>query len=63
MKKILIISFTDQKNDPRVNRQIMFLKDKYIVSTVGLKSTEEENAGFYNLKRKPVSLYEKSAPM
>ncbi len=61
--KILIVSFADLSKYPQVKRQITFLKSKYEVSTVGLKSTEEENVGFYNLKRKPVSLYEKSAPM
>lgn len=59
MKKILIISFTDQKNDPRVNRQIRFLKDKYKVSTVGLKNAKIENVIFYLLERKKGSFFSK----
>ncbi len=60
MKKLLIISFTDQKMDPRVNRQIRFLKDKYKVSTVGLKSAEIDNVIFYPLVRKDDSFINKT---
>jgi hypothetical protein len=35
MKTILIISFTDLGRDPRVNRQIRFLKDDYNIIAAG----------------------------
>ena len=57
MKKVLIICFTDLEKDPRVKRQIMFLKDKYEVSTVGLKSAKEENVVFYLIERKSTSFF------
>lgn len=57
MKKILIISFTDQRCDPRVNRQIKFLAGKYVIYTVGLRSTEGENVVFYPLERKKNSFF------
>ncbi len=47
MKKILIISFTILSKDIRVNRQIKLLKDKYVISTVGLKSSDDNNVTFY----------------
>ncbi len=52
MKKVLIISFTDQRCDPRVNRQIKFLVGKYEIYTIGLRSAEEKNIIFYPLERK-----------
>ncbi len=57
MRKVLIISFTDLKKDPRVNRQIRFLKDRYEVSTVGLESAEEEYVVFYRLERRSTSFF------
>lgn len=51
MKKILVISFTDLSKDPRVKRQIIFLKDKYEVTCVGLKSPEIEGVSFINCGR------------
>ncbi len=57
MKRILIISFTDQRSDPRVNRQIRFLKDRYTVSTIGLQSAEERNVVYYPIERKPTSFF------
>jgi len=35
MKSVLVISFSDLARDPRVSRQIHFLKDDYRVSTLG----------------------------
>ncbi len=58
-EKILIISFTNQATDSRVNRQIRFLKDKYKVSTVGLKSAEVDNVIFYPLVRKKDLIFSK----
>ncbi len=49
MEKILIIAFTDLKNDSRVYRQIEFLKTKYKITTIGLKSSEIENVDFYQI--------------
>ena len=48
-KKILIISASDLKNDPRVYRQIEFLKDNFNVTTLGLEDSEIENVRFYKL--------------
>ncbi len=55
MKKVLIICFTDLEKDPRVIRQIRFLKDKFEVSAVGLKSADEDNVVFYPIERSPAS--------
>ncbi|MFT7641012.1 MAG: hypothetical protein ACI9G1_002756, partial [Pirellulaceae bacterium] len=30
-KKVLVVSFTDLERDPRVNRQLRFLRDYYQV--------------------------------
>jgi len=38
--RICIISFSDLKSDPRVRRQIYALKDRYDVTTLGLKKSE-----------------------
>lgn len=46
MKNILIISFSDLKSDPRVYRQIMFLKDKFKITTIGYKDPEIEGVEF-----------------
>jgi len=48
-KKILIISISDLKNDPRVNRQIHFLKDDNKVYTLGLKDPEIDGIVFFKL--------------
>ncbi len=40
MKTILIISFSNLKNDPRVYRQILFLKEHYQVIAAGLADPE-----------------------
>jgi hypothetical protein len=40
VKTILIISFSNLKNDPRVYRQILFLKDYYHVIAAGLADPE-----------------------
>lgn len=39
-KRICIISFSNLRNDPRVRRQIFALKDKYIVTALGLKESK-----------------------
>ncbi|MGE5329798.1 MAG: glycosyltransferase [Deltaproteobacteria bacterium] len=42
MKKILILSFTDLSSDPRVRRQIRFLKEEYEITAVGTASPDIE---------------------
>lgn len=51
MKTILIISFSDLKNDPRVHRQIRFLKDRYRVTTIGLEDPQQSGVEFIPIKR------------
>ncbi len=46
MKSILIISFSNLKSDPRVYRQIMFLKDKFKITTIGYENPEIEGVEF-----------------
>ena len=46
MKKIIIISFSDLKNDPRVNRQIRHLSKRFNVVTLGLKDPEIKGVTF-----------------
>jgi hypothetical protein len=43
MKRMLLISFTHLKSDPRVKRQINYFKDFYEITTVGLSDSEIEN--------------------
>ena len=43
MKKMLLISFSNLKIDPRVKRQINYFKDFYEITTVGLADSEIEN--------------------
>jgi hypothetical protein len=42
-RKILIISFSNLKSDPRVKRQINYFKEFYEITTVGLADSEIEN--------------------
>lgn len=51
MKRVLVISFTDLSKDPRVNRQIRFLKDKYNVSAIGLKDPQIDDVNFISCGR------------
>ena len=48
-KKILIISISDMKNDPRINRQIHFLKDNFKVYALGLKDPKIKGVNFHQL--------------
>jgi glycosyltransferase involved in cell wall biosynthesis len=50
VKTILIISFSDLKNDPRVNRQIQFLKDSYRVIAAGTEDPELPGVEFISCK-------------
>ncbi|MFM7681679.1 MAG: hypothetical protein ACKO7P_02925, partial [Bacteroidota bacterium] len=42
-RKLLIISFSNLKSDPRVKRQINYFKEFYDITTVGLADSEIEN--------------------
>jgi hypothetical protein len=53
MKTILIISFSDLALDPRVNRQIGFLKDKYKVIAVGFGNPDINGIDFIPVFRPP----------
>ncbi len=46
MKKILIIAFTHLKKDPRVIRQIHFLKQDYQITCIGLSDPSVEGVSF-----------------
>jgi hypothetical protein len=47
MKKILVIAFTDLKDDPRVSRQIHWLRRDYRLTTVGLTGPGLEDVEFH----------------
>jgi hypothetical protein len=49
MSKILIISFSDLKKDPRVFRHIDYLRKDYQVTAVGWESPELEGVEFYKI--------------
>ena len=49
MKKILIIASTNLKNDPRVYRQIYYLRKHYHVTTVGKASPGLEDVEFHEI--------------
>ncbi|PQP32843.1 hypothetical protein C6A36_02345, partial [Desulfobacteraceae bacterium SEEP-SAG10] len=50
MKKILILSFTELADQPRVYRQIRFLKDSYHIVTAGLNEPSGENTRHITIK-------------
>lgn len=50
MKKVLIASCSNLKNDPRVWRQITSLKDNYDITTVGIASSALNEVKFYPIK-------------
>jgi hypothetical protein len=56
-KTLLIIAFSNLATDPRVNRQIRFLRDTYRVIAVGLAHPEVEGVEFI-----PVTKMKKSSP-
>jgi hypothetical protein len=49
MANILIIAFSDLKKDPRVFRQIDYLRGDYHLTTVGWESPELEGVEFYKI--------------
>jgi len=50
MKKILILAFTKLADQPRVYRQIRFLKDSYHIITAGLNEPRDENTRHIKIK-------------
>jgi glycosyltransferase involved in cell wall biosynthesis len=52
MKTILILAFSNLAVDPRVNRQIRFLRDTYRVIAVGLAHPEVEGVEFIPVTKK-----------
>lgn len=61
MKKILIISFSDLKNDPRVYRQIDFLRSHYQVTTIGLNPAQLPGVEFIPIARQNHSAIAKAS--
>lgn len=55
MKKVLIIAFSDLENDPRVFRQIDYLRKHYRVTAVGWTGPELEGVEFYKIQPIPRS--------
>lgn len=53
IKSILILSFTDLSKNPRPYKQINLLRDKFKISTVGIKPSGFENQ-FYQYKKESV---------
>jgi hypothetical protein len=51
MKTILIIAFSNLARDPRVNRQIRFLRDTYRVIAAGLAHPEVEGVEFISVTK------------
>lgn len=56
-RDILIISFSPLDRDPRVRRQILFLKDHYRVVAAGLTDPEIQGVGYYPITRAGRSLF------
>lgn len=51
--RILIVCFTDLERDPRVNRQIRFLSERYRVTAAGLADPRVEGVSFIPLDATP----------
>jgi len=51
MKEVLIISFSDLKNDPRVFRQIGFFRDRYRLTTIGLNDAQLPSVEFIPIQQ------------
>ncbi|NQT92094.1 MAG: glycosyltransferase [Lentisphaerae bacterium] len=49
MKEIVVISLSPLETDPRVNRQIRFLSEKYKVTAIGLSPPQIEGVRFISL--------------
>jgi glycosyltransferase involved in cell wall biosynthesis len=49
MKNILIIAYSDLENDPRVHRQVSYLRQYYHISTVGWEPLLMDDVQFYRM--------------
>lgn len=58
-KQILIISFSNLERDPRVYRQILFLKDSYRLISAGLGDPHVNGVSFYPLPNKGLTIPQK----
>jgi glycosyltransferase involved in cell wall biosynthesis len=52
-RRILIISFSNIQSDPRVSRQVCFLKDAYELCTIGFGDSPKGVAWHFPVTRKP----------
>lgn len=57
MKTIVIISFSNLKSDPRVNRQIRFLSESYKLITIGLGNPEIDGIIYFSSRGKAINNY------
>jgi hypothetical protein len=57
MQTIAVISFSNLKNDPRVNRQIRFLSEDYKLVTIGLGDPEIHGVTYINGRGKIIKSY------
>ncbi|KXK06023.1 MAG: hypothetical protein UZ04_CHB001000018 [Chlorobi bacterium OLB4] len=53
MYKVLIIAYTELNSDPRPLKQIKILKEKFEVTSIGLKASNEEQK-FYKLNKRSI---------
>ena len=60
MKRVLIISFSVIRNDPRVMRQVRLLERNYRVTVSGFGPTPEADIEFLEIGRPPVSFLQKA---
>lgn len=58
-KKILIISFTDTRRDPRVRRQVDALKDAFDVTTAGVCPENNYDIAHIRIEQKRLGKYDK----
>lgn len=58
-KKILIISFSDLERDPRVSRQIEFLKEDYALTTIGYAPVTDTAIPHITIKPNPLTKAQK----
>jgi len=59
-QRILILCFTDLERDPRVNRQIRFLSERYPITAAGLADPRVEGVSFIPLDASPKPFFLKA---
>lgn len=57
--KILIISFSNLDTDPRVNRQIRFLKDNYEIHTIGFNDSKIDTVVHSTIAKHPKNILQR----